>query len=90
MKVIFKRALLFRGPKNEKFHVTASANPIDAPEWVRSTSAFKLASKDGVAIEVIQAEAPKPKAAASQDENDGLQDDGKVDDADKKAKAAKK
>jgi hypothetical protein len=99
MKVIFKRALLFRGPKGEKFHVNASANPLDAPEWLRSTSAFQLASKDGVAIEVISKEVPKPKAVASQDDKsqDGSdddkeksQDDGKGDDTDKKAKAAKK
>lgn len=103
MKVIFNRALLFRGPKGEKFKVAPSPNPQDAPNWVRSTSAFQLCAKSGVAIEVIQ-EAPRPKPAASQkDESlsfDGDSEKNKVEkkdeskgngeDSDSKAKAAKK
>lgn len=66
MLAIFKKALLFADyvpadretaftllkPKR-KFLAHPSREPQQAPEWIRKTSAFKLASKEGSVIEVV-------------------------------------
>lgn len=84
MIAIFKRRLHFRNPDGIKAHDVVfgpSAEPITAPDWVRNTYAWQMASKDKVAIEVVLPPAPKveqvdedPKKSESEDDDLGMDD----------------
>lgn len=76
MKAIFKRTLLFHGPKGKKdkrkFHVSPSPEPQAVPEWIQETDAWELCLSDGCIIPVAEPrvitrikEAAKPTPATS-------------------------
>lgn len=69
MQVICKRALAFRHPGSiKKIHrVAPSANVQEAPDWVRDTSGFQTAKRDGSIREVVfkELDAPVEKPSAA-------------------------
>lgn len=51
MFAIFKRTLIFVGPKGEKLKIQAKAEAQTAPEWIRKTREFQLSYQDGSIME---------------------------------------
>lgn len=59
MLALFKRTLLFRGPKGQKHLVTASSDVQAVPDWVANTNAFKSALvKDKGGLQAITITGP--------------------------------
>lgn len=73
MFAIFKRTLVFRGPKGEKLLIAASGEAKFAPEWIRKTRPFEYCSEDGTILETKAVGAKrgsKPSKAKDEDTED--------------------
>jgi hypothetical protein len=79
MHAIVKRALHFRHPSGERkkdIIVRASNDPQVVPDWVKETTAFAHATKDGSIYEVVPQKRIEPKEAPAPTDT-GLSGDDK-------------
>jgi hypothetical protein len=103
MKVTSKQTLIFRVPGQKNYVLHPTKHPVSAPEYIRSTSLYKLAISDGtveefvpVAVPVTPSEDDKAKAKAAADakakadaEQAAFDAKAEAEEADAKADAAK-